>query len=233
MAARLEGTDRPYKRPLDLAIMAIAHIVLLPALIALWLIIPLAIWLEDRGPVFYRQKRMGRTGKTFSLLKFRSLVPNADRLVHPWEVPDGQVVTRVGRILRSTALDELPQVLSILKGDMSFIGPRAMPVAEYESSVKKLRELEQRLSVRPGLTGLAQVRAKASRDNAVKLVYDLEYISRMSPRLDLALMIMSAWNTLLGRWETRSGQKVMAQPGSDPADGMDSAASAAARQPSH
>ena len=207
LATRFQVKDRRYKRPLDLAILAIAHVVLLPALVTLWVIIPLAIWLEDRGSVFYRQKRMGRTGKTFSLLKFRSLVPNADRMVRPWEVPNGHVVTRVGRILRSTALDELPQVLSILKGDMSFIGPRAMPVGEYEQSLKKLSELERRLSVRPGLTGLAQVRAKASRDNAVKLRYDLEYIEHMSPRLERTLVIRSAWNTLLGRWETRCEKK--------------------------
>lgn len=202
LVTSFEPSDRLYKRPLDLAILVLAHIVLLPAWVVLWTLIPLAIWLEDRGPVFYRQKRMGRHGKVFTLLKFRSLVPNADQTVRSWEVPQGSVVSRVGRVLRSTAMDELPQVLSILKGDMSFFGPRAMPVDEYHEFVKKLPELRRRLSVRPGLTGLAQVRAQASRDNARKLRYDLEYIECMSLWLDLKLLVTSLWNTLLGRWET-------------------------------
>ena len=202
LTTKLEVKDRSYKRPFDVAILAVAHLVLLPVFMALWTLIPLAIWLEDRGPVFYRQKRMGKGGSVFTLLKFRSLVPNADRTVHPWEVPDGSTVTRIGKVLRSTALDELPQVLSILKGDMSFFGPRAMPVDEYREFVKKLPQLHRRLSVRPGLTGLAQVQAQASRDNGQKLLHDLEYIERMSPWLDLTLLVKSLRNTLLARWET-------------------------------
>lgn len=203
----LEANDKPYKRPMDIVILVLSHVVLLPVWGALWMLIPLAIWLEDRGPVFYRQKRMGKHGEVFELLKFRSLVPNADEMIRPWEVPEGRVVTRIGKILRPTALDELPQILSILKGDMSFFGPRAMPVVEYEEYVKKLPELQRRLSVRPGLTGLAQVQTRATRDNAEKLRYDLEYIDRMNPWLDLTLLGMSIWNTLLAKWEPSGSRK--------------------------
>ena len=211
LATSLKATDRLYKRPLDLVILFVAHVVLLPVWFVLWTLIPLGIWLDDRGPVFYRQKRMGRQGRVFTLLKFRSLVPNADGTIRPWEVPQGPVVSRIGKVLRSTGLDELPQVLHILKGDMSFFGPRAMPVDEYEKFAKMLPQLHRRLSVRPGLSGLAQVRAQASRDIAQKLRYDLEYIERMNPWLDLTLLVTSVWNTLLARWETRSGEK--ARPG--------------------
>lgn len=203
----LEANDKPYKRPMDVVILVLSHVVLLPALVALWILIPLAIWLEDRGPVFYRQKRMGKHGEVFELLKFRTLVPDADEMTRPWEVPERRVVTRIGKILRPTAMDELPQILSILKGDMSFFGPRAMPVDEYEEYVKKLPELKRRLSVRPGLTGLAQVRTRASRDNVEKLHFDLEYIDRMNPWLDLTLLGMSVWNTLLAKWEASGGMK--------------------------
>ena len=202
LATSLKPTDRLYKRPLDVIILVLAHVVLLPAWVALWTLIPLAIWLEDRGPVFYQQKRMGRHGQVFALLKFRSLVPRADEKVRPWQIPQGRMVTKVGKVLRATALDELPQVISILKGDMSFFGPRAMPVEEYLEAVKRLPDLHRRLSVRPGLTGLAQVRTQASRDNSEKLRYDLAYIDRMNPWLDLTLLVMSVWNTLRARWET-------------------------------
>lgn len=204
----LQESQHSYKRPLDLLILFLAH-VFPPLLIMwglLWTLIPLAVWLSDRGPIFYRQKRVGKGGKVFEVLKFRTLVPNADQIVNPWEVPQGPVVTRVGKILRATALDELPQILSILKGQMSFIGPRAMPLIEYQEFVQIMPELELRHSVQPGLTGLAQVYGKATRNVEEKLKYDLEYIQRMNFWLDLKLMVLSAWNTLTARWEARDNK---------------------------
>jgi lipopolysaccharide/colanic/teichoic acid biosynthesis glycosyltransferase len=186
------------KRPLDLFLALSGLIVTAP----IWMIIPVAIWLEDRGPIFYKQRRVGKDGQEITILKFRTLVQNADQVVLPWMVPDRAWVTKVGGFLRQTALDELPQVLSILKGDMSFVGPRAMPMGEFRDFKDKIQGLEQRLCVRPGLTGLAQVYGKATRNARAKLRYDLLYIKPMNLWLDLRLIILSIWITLCRKWET-------------------------------
>ena len=93
--------DTLYKRPFDLTVIALAHLLLLPVWIALWGVIPLLIWAEDRGPIFYPQKRVGKDGRVFNILKFRTLVQNADKTVRAWTVPDPQYVTKIGRILPS------------------------------------------------------------------------------------------------------------------------------------
>ncbi len=186
------------KRSLDFILAALAIFISAP----LWLVFSIAIKLEDGGPVFYRQKRVGKNGKSFTVFKFRTLVQNADQVVRPWMSPDQKWVTRIGRLLRRTALDELPQVLNILKGDMSFVGPRAMPVDEFESFRAKVLGLEQRLYVRPGLTGIAQVYGKATRDARAKLGYDLIYIQNQSLWLDLKLIMLSFWITFRGKWES-------------------------------
>jgi lipopolysaccharide/colanic/teichoic acid biosynthesis glycosyltransferase len=194
--------EKLYKRPFDLAVIALAHLLLLPVWILLWGVIPLLIWVEDRGPIFYPQKRVGKDGRVFNILKFRTLVQNADKTVQAWTIPDQQYVTNIGRILRRTALDELPQVLNILTGDMSFVGPRAMPLDEFQEFQRKIAGLEQRLAVRPGLTGLAQVYGEGVRDAREKLRYDLDYVQRMSLVLDIKLMLLSVRNTVLARWDT-------------------------------
>jgi len=112
-----------YKRGFDLTILVIAHCLLLPLWLILWTAIPLIIWLGDRGPVFYKQKRVGRDGDVFTILKFRTMVPEADRMGPSWTTVGDPRVTRAGRILRRTALDELPEILSIWKGEMSLVGP--------------------------------------------------------------------------------------------------------------
>jgi lipopolysaccharide/colanic/teichoic acid biosynthesis glycosyltransferase len=193
--------EKLYKRPFDLTVIALAHLLLLPVWILLWGLIPLLIWVEDRGPIFYPQKRVGKDGRVFNILKFRTLVQNADKMVQAWTVPDQQYVTKIGRILRCTALDELPQVLNILTGDMSFVGPRAMPFDEFQQFRHKIVGLEQRLAVRPGLTGLAQVYGEGVRDAREKLRYDLDYVQRMSLLLDIRLMLLSVRNTVLARWD--------------------------------
>jgi lipopolysaccharide/colanic/teichoic acid biosynthesis glycosyltransferase len=200
-SASPRAREKFYKRPFDLTVIVLAHLLLLPLWMLLWGLIPLLIWLEDRGPIFYPQKRVGKTGRVFSILKFRTLVPNADRSVRAWTVPDQRYVTRVGRILRSTALDELPQVLNILTGDMSFVGPRAMPLDEFQEFRDKVPGLEQRLAVRPGLTGMAQVYGEGVRDAREKLRYDLDYVRRMGLVLDIKLMLLSVRNTVLARWD--------------------------------
>ncbi len=194
-----------YKRPFDLTVLVLAHLLFLPLWLVLWTVIPLLIWLGDRGPVFYRQKRVGKDGRAFTVLKFRTMIRDGHRLGPAWTVENDPRVTRVGRILRKTALDELPQVVSIWKGELSLVGPRALPVEEQRLLEKQIPGFDRRLAIRPGLTGLAQVYDRAD-DARAKLRYDLEYIERMSPLLDLKLLVVSILNSVLGRWDTRTGK---------------------------
>jgi lipopolysaccharide/colanic/teichoic acid biosynthesis glycosyltransferase len=200
-----------YKRPLDLTILLAAHLALAPVFLLLWAVLPVLVWLEDRGPIFYRQQRPGKGGKLFTVLKFRTMVVNADKIGPAWTQDKDPRITRVGRVLRRTALDELPSVLSIWKGDMSFVGPRALPVKEQRFLETQIPGFAGRLSVRPGLTGMAQVYDMED-DAPTKLRYDLEYISRMNLLLDVKLILFSARNTLMGRWDVRTGKKGMDKP---------------------
>jgi len=203
----MSSKDPKYKRAMDIFILIFAHT--LPVLVPVWALlltlIPLAVWLEDRGPIFYRQKRAGKDGKVFTVLKFRSMVPNADQQGPAWTTPSDPRVTRVGRLLRKTALDELPELLSIWKGDMSFVGPRALDVEEQRWLEEQIPNFSSRLAVRPGLTGLAQI-YDLTDEARTKLEYDLEYIQRMNAWLDLKLMLLSIRNTLLGSWDQRTGK---------------------------
>ena len=199
------------KRSFDATLAGIGLMVSWP----LWLIIPAAIRLEDGGPVFFRQSRVGRDGTLFDALKFRSMVPNADRTFGPVQArAHDPRVTRVGRLLRATAMDELPQLWNIFKGDMSFVGPRPLVPGEVEvrgdgrlvplDAVPGYRE---RHRVRPGLTGLTQVYAARDIARASKFRLDLLYLKRASFLLDLKLIVLSFWITGRGQWEAR-GRKV-------------------------
>ena len=196
--------DPFYKRFLDLSILFAAHVFLFPIWVFLWIFIPLFIWLEDGTPVFYIQERLGLNGKTFKVLKFRSMRKDAERYTGAVLAEENDPrATRLGRLLRATALDELPQVINILKGDMSFVGPRAeRPVLTEKFSTEALN-FSQRLMVRPGLTGMAQIYGKYDSHPVEKLNYDLAYIRRMNPWLDLKLIFLSFWITLRGKWESR------------------------------
>lgn len=206
-----------YKRPLDLLILITAHILLAPLWVLIWLVLPAAIWLQDRGPVFYRQRRAGRNGVAFYVLKFRTMIPDADRHGTPWKAERDSRVTGIGRILRKTALDELPQVINIFKGEMSFVGPRALDSREQALLEERIPGFGRRLAVRPGLTGLAQVnnRADVATD---KLRLDIQYIESMSPWLDLKIILRSAFNSVTARWDRRTGKASM--PGTQ-GDGPD------------
>jgi len=194
-----------YKSWFDRTVLVMAHLLLLPLWLLLWTFIPLFIWLGDRGPVFFRQERAGKHGRVFTILKFRTMVSNADRMGPAWTTDADPRVTRVGKLLRRTALDELPEVLNIWKGEMSLVGPRALDVAEQGSLEESIPGFEQRLQVSPGLTGLAQIYDRS--DNAYdKFRYDLSYLDRMSPWLDVRLLVLSVWNTLGARWDQRRGK---------------------------
>lgn len=195
------------KRPFDIALSGLGLLVSTP----LWVIIPLAVWLEDRGPVFYLQERVGRNGRIFKALKFRSMVKDAETKTGPVQaVARDPRITRVGRILRATAMDELPQLVNILKGDMSFVGPRALRPNEQEVNggaasvaLADIPGYAARHAVRPGLTGLAQVYLPGEAPRRKKFRYDLLYIGKRSLGLDLKLIGLSFWITLRGRWESR------------------------------
>ena len=199
-----------YKRGLDLTILVLAHLLLLPLWLALWVGIPILIWLADRGPVFYKQQRAGRNGKAITIRKFRTMTPDADRRGPAWTTQGDPRVTRVGRVLRRTALDELPEIISIWKGDMSLVGPRALDLGEQKLLESQIPGFGDRLKARPGLTGLAQVYDRTDEANA-KLRYDLEYIQRMNLWLDLKLLVISVMNTVLRRWDRRGGKSVRQQ----------------------
>jgi lipopolysaccharide/colanic/teichoic acid biosynthesis glycosyltransferase len=194
-----------YKRWFDLSVLVLAHILLLPLWIVLWTVIPLMIWLEDRGSVFFRQQRMGKDGKPFRIIKFRTMVVDAEQQGPAWTTDDDPRITRVGRILRRTALDELPEVISIWRGDMSFVGPRALDLDEQSALEGLIPGFEKRLGVRPGLTGLAQIYDKTD-DPHEKYRFDMEYLQSLSPFLDTRLVFLSIWNTVFARWDHRSGK---------------------------
>jgi lipopolysaccharide/colanic/teichoic acid biosynthesis glycosyltransferase len=177
----------------------------------LWAAIAAAIKLEDGGPVFFRQERVGRGGRVFDALKFRSMVPNAEALTGAVQATENDPrVTRVGRLMRATAMDELPQLWNIFAGDMSFVGPRPLRPGEVEvrgdGQFVRLDEIpgyEARHSVRPGLTGIAQVYAPRDIDRARKFRLDRLYLKRAGFWFDLRLIMVSFWITARGDWEKR------------------------------
>lgn len=192
------------KRPLDMALSFVGIIVSFP----IWVLIGLLIWLEDRGPVFYKQTRIGKDGKIFEALKFRSMIKDAEKENGPVQAKENDPrVTKVGKFLRATALDELPQLINILKGEMSFVGPRALRPTEIEngnSNTTSLNELSgytKRHSVRPGLTGLSQIYFPKDVSTQKKFQYDLLYIEKKSFCLDLKLILLSFWITFRAKWE--------------------------------
>lgn len=199
------------KRSFDVLLAGGGLIVSLP----LWLLIAAAIKLEDGGPVFFHQERVGLGGRVFRAHKFRSMVPDAERQTGAVQaVEDDARITRVGRILRDTAMDELPQLWNIFAGDMSFVGPRPLRPGEMETTgdgsmvpLSAIAGYEERHRVRPGLTGLAQVYAPRDLPRTGKFRYDRLYQARASFWLDLRLILMSFAITFRGRWEHR-GRKV-------------------------
>ena len=190
-----------YKRWFDLILMFLAHVLLLPLWLLLWITISLAIFLESGFPILYRHPSVGFGGRVFYRLKFRTMLNNSatDHLFYT-QTGDSRI-TAVGRMLRKTALDELPQIINILKGDMSFVGPRALGVKMHEYCTKLYPKFPLRLQVLPGLTGLAQLHSDRL-SPAHKLRYDLLYVRRMSPLLDIKIMLLSVVRTLLGRWDS-------------------------------
>ena len=179
--------DRVVKRAVDIVVAAIALVVLAPVM----LLVALALKLESPGPIFFRQKRVGQNNRMFELLKFRSMHvdcadPGGDRSTSRCD----ERVTAVGRFIRRTSLDELPQLFNVLKGEMSLVGPR--PDVPAQRALYTPQDWQARCSVRPGITGLAQALVRSEATEAERLALDLRYVREQSLALDLRIM----WLTL-------------------------------------
>lgn len=188
----ITGGDTPvrdgYKPYFDIGLLAVAHVLFLPIWALLWAAIPLAIWACDRGPVFYTQQRLGRGGKRFTIIKFRTMAHGAAEAR----------VTLIGKALRPLRLDEMPQVVNILRGEMSLVGPRPERPDRANEIARECPDFFRRLRVKPGIAGLAQARGGYSLEPCRKTRYDNLYIDRMSPWMDFRLLFLSV-GVVLGR----------------------------------
>lgn len=184
------------KRIFDIILSLIGLVMLLP----LFLIISILIKFDSKGPVFFVQERLGKDGKVFKIYKFRTMIDGAINMGSGLRTEEGDFrITRVGNILRKTSLDELPQLINVLKGDMSLIGPRP-PVPYHPKNYEEYSDEEKkRFSVRPGITGYAQavLRNGASWDERIKL--DLIYVDKMSFTFDLYILFLTFLTVVRGK----------------------------------
>lgn len=180
------------KRCLDLLVSVPALLLLLP----LCLLIAILIRLDSAGPVFFRQERVGRGGRPFGMIKFRSMVQGAAKLGSHSTAQNDARITRVGGWLRRSSLDELPQLLNVALGHMSLVGPR--PDVPAQKSLYEPNDWQERTSVKPGITGLAQVNGRSSISFEQRLAHDLAYVRDCSLGMDLKLLMQSV-SVVFGR----------------------------------
>ncbi len=172
---------------LDWIIALMAVIILSPLLV----VTAIAIKLDSTGPIFFLQDRLGRNGKIFKVYKFRSMTVTHIRNSNNRLLENDPRITKVGRFIRKTSIDELPQIINILKGDMSFIGPRP-PVTYFPKRFEDYSEFEiQRFKVKPGISGLAQVRCREVHDWDINIPIDVEYVKNYSLTYDFKLFLIS------------------------------------------
>ena len=211
-AIPIEVTPKPLlKRLLDVSFSLLMLVLSAP----IFLVVAVTIKLEDGGPIFYGQERWGKGGIRFRAYKFRTMIPNSDDIFGIMQADENDPrVTFVGRILRATGLDELPQILNIFLGEMSFVGPRALAIdaAMYDKNGQRVNYEEipdfwRRLKVRPGLTGIATIYRAKDIPPRKKFRYDLLYIRKQSVWLDFKLILVSFWISFRGKWENR-GKKI-------------------------
>lgn len=187
-----------YKKFLKRAIDILLSLIALPFVLLVIIIMAPFIWLEDRGPIFYNAERRGKDGKTFKMFKLRSMYVNSPDLKNP----DGSTfnsdkdprVTKIGRIMRKTSVDELPQILNVLIGDMSFIGPRPTLAKTPYAELSEIRK--KRLTVRPGITGYAQAYYRNSITQDEKFKHDCYYVDNMSFALDVKILFQTVFSVL-------------------------------------
>ena len=187
----IESTLRPaFQLGIKSVIDSFSSLVFFLALLPLFTVIGLVIKLTSRGPVFYKQERIGKEREPFKIIKFRTMTRDAERATGPVISPTGDDrITPVGRFLRKTRLDELPQLLNIIKGEMSFVGPRPERPVFVEQYSQRIPGYSQRFSVLPGITGLAQIHGGYATIPEIKIKYDLGYIQNFSVWLDLFIIL--------------------------------------------
>jgi sugar transferase (PEP-CTERM system associated) len=187
------------KRLFDLFVSLLIFIISLPVMV----FTAICIYVEDRSPIFYRQERVGKDGHSFMVLKFRSMRNDAEKGINPqWAQNNDPRTTRVGRIIRKLRIDELPQILNVLKGEMSFVGPRPERPFFVEQLCEEVPYYNERHTIKPGITGLAQVRYQygaSVEDSIQKLQYDLYYVKNNSLFLDMLIMIETLQVVLFGK----------------------------------
>jgi lipopolysaccharide/colanic/teichoic acid biosynthesis glycosyltransferase/ActR/RegA family two-component response regulator len=193
---------RMTKRLFDL----LASLIGLPFAAVLAMIISAAVYIDSPGPILFKQQRTGRNGKRFTMYKFRTMVPDAEELKQKYahlneltwpdfKITDDPRMTRVGKFLRKTSLDELPQLINIIQGDMSIVGPRP---TSFSANTYKLWQTE-RLEITPGLTGLWQVRGRSDIDFIERVELDIEYIERQCWRLDMEILLQTVRAVMIGK----------------------------------
>lgn len=182
-----------FKRFMDIVLSIIGLIIISPIL----LIVSLAIKIDSKGPVIFKQERIGKDGKVFKIYKFRSMVVGAEKMgTGVYSKKGDSRVTRVGKFIRMTSIDELPQLVNILKGEMSFIGPR--PVLTYHPWKYEEYTPEQlkRFEVRPGVTGLAQIHGRKQVEWDKRIKYDVEYVEKLSLWQDIKIFFITIYKVL-------------------------------------
>jgi len=191
--------EKKLKRLLDIVVSLLILLVTLPVII----IAAIAIKLDSKGPVFFRQTRSGMNGDVFRIFKFRSMYKDAEKHTGPvWSSKDDPRVTWVGKFIRKARIDEIPQMYNVLKGEMSIVGPRPERPFFVEKLSEEIPYYKRRLKVRPGITGWAQVKHKydeSIEDVKIKLRYDLFYIENMSLRMDFKILFRTFFVVIFGK----------------------------------
>ncbi len=193
-----------HKRFFDISIIVFSHILFFPVVILFWSFVPLLIWIVDRGPVFYYQTRVGKDGKPFKMIKLRTMkfesqifsgLPKSLLESSVVTLPDDVRITSIGKILRIFRLDEVPQIINILRGEMSFVGPRPLPKETLDFYISKgwQNSVEVRLKVLPGIAGLAQLQGTFKKGESVtdtinKFRYDAVYVQNYNVCYDINLL---------------------------------------------
>ena len=201
----MRGFYRAVKRFLDVTASFLGLVLLSPLLLA----VSILIKIDSRGPVIFRQKRIGRNGKVFEIYKFRSMCVGAEKTGSGVYSGKGDArVTRIGKILRATSIDELPQLLNILKGEMSFVGPRP-PLTYHPWKYEEYTDLQKRMfEVRPGITGWAQVDGRKDVEWHKRIELNVWYVDHMSLLLDIKIMFMTAFKVHTNADNENSGATV-------------------------
>jgi lipopolysaccharide/colanic/teichoic acid biosynthesis glycosyltransferase len=200
------------KRVLDILIVLLLAIIFLP----IWFFVPILVYLESGWPVIFRHRRMGQNGKPFYLYKFRSMVKNADDILHKhdkklleefkkgdWKLANDPRITKLGKVLRSLTIDEFPQLYNVLKGEMSMVGPRAYLQKELEEQVEKYPETQEYidliLSTKPGITGPWQTNGRNEVPFSIRAKMDAEYAKKQSILEDIKILFRTP-KAMISKW---------------------------------